>query len=136
MTTALTPVFLSPRMPRLQRVNLTTERSTEPALAVDRKDDLESRAVFPPPARRPARTLVAVPASTPLSGVGAATLTPRPRWHEVCYRDPRKGARRTRMVKLVDARDLARRTAARIGGTVEIWAVFEAGHSELVEVLP
>ncbi|GAB3888993.1 hypothetical protein [Terrabacter terrigena] len=137
---AASPPFSSgPTTPTDTRVNLTTDGPFRPSL--DRKDGLEPRAAVPQPSRRPARNLVDVPAPTPLSGAGASTPTgSRLAWHEISYRDPRKGARTLRWVKLPDAREQAKKVAARLKTEVEIWAVYRDAtgretHSAFVEVV-
>lgn len=63
----------------------------------------------------------------------------KPSWHEVVWTDPRTGERRVRWTKRTDAREAAKRVAAR-GRDAEIWAVYRRANgepmSECVETFP
>ena len=118
------------------RVNLT---DTAPMCgASDRKADTEGRAPVTL-GRQPARLAVDAPA-TPRAGASTQQDGHRVAWHEISYRDPRKGERTLRWVKLPDAREQAKKVAARIGVEVTIWAVYRDAsgretHSAFVEVV-
>lgn len=129
----LPPFSGDPTTTTSPRVNLTTERAAVTTPTVDRKANLESQGASSPSAVSLRASAVDAPA-TPRAGASTRPAR-RPRWHEIVYRDPRKGPRRPRMVRLTDARTQAQKVARRIGALVEIWAVYSDDTSELVEVV-
>jgi hypothetical protein len=121
----------------MTRVNLTPAGSCFPADAG--KEGLPHGQGTPCSAGGPARTEVDVPPALPTGGTSTRPKQ-KPAWHEVCYRDPRKGEMAARWVSITDARAKAKKIAARIPGTVEIWAVYRDAtgrvtHSALIEVV-
>jgi len=135
----LPPFSGDPTTTTSPRVNLTTERAAVTTPTVDRKANLESQGASSPSAVS-LRASADDPPATPRAGASTHQVGHRIAWHEISYRDPRKGERTLRWVKLPDAREQAKKVAARIGVEVTIWAVYRDAtgretHSAFVEVV-